>query len=125
MEMSFRTKKMDPVMYILVNSDLDLSPGAVAAQVGHMVYLIVDEIVTNSYEQFPTPNYCLTYLEWTRKCTKIILRATEREMLDLKSHPECRSFQDELKGRNGKVLTVIGFFPSNDLFNEMRRYRLY
>ena len=57
------SSKFNPVMYVFVNSDLKLRKGRVAAQVGHIVQIITEEIVRNSYEQYPPPIHCFTYMK--------------------------------------------------------------
>ncbi|CAH6419001.1 Hypothetical protein HVR_LOCUS189 [uncultured virus] len=101
------------VMYIFVNSDLKLRKGRAAAQVGHIVQTITEEIIRDNYERFPPPLYCLTYIKWSQKCTKVVLQATELELNELLKHSEARSFIDtDTEGK--KILTTVGFFPSTN-----------
>lgn len=109
-----------PVMYIFVNSDLKMRKGRMAAQVAHIVQSITEEIVRDMYERTPPPDYCLTYMTWTKKATVIILQATETQLNELRLQPEARAFLDEIPSSNGdKELTVVGLFPTTKVqFND-------
>jgi peptidyl-tRNA hydrolase len=113
---------MDPVMYILVNTDLKMRHGRIAAQVGHIVQSITEEIVRDSYEAFPIPDHCLTYMKWKKKCTKVVLGATEEELRTLLQHSEARFFVDDIDGR--KELTVVGFFPNSFIGSQLECFKL-
>jgi len=74
---------MDPVMYVLINSDLKMREGKIAAQVGHVVHMITDKIIHDIYETIPVPEYCLQYIQWCKKPTLIILRASEPQLNEI------------------------------------------
>lgn len=115
-----------PKMYIFVNSDLKMTSGKIASQTGHIVHLIVDELVRNGYEKFPTSNEYKTYMTWTRNCTKIVLKATTEQLLELMKLPNARAFTDT--GPTTQVeqnsLTAIGFFPCNTMTDIIKDYTL-
>lgn len=114
-------------MYICVNTDLKMRSGRMAAQVGHIVQAITEEIIRDSYETVPTPSYCLTYMKWKRKCTKVVLGATEEQLRILAKLPQARYFmdsipQDEIQEK--KQLTVVGFFPSSTIGSQLNEFKL-
>lgn len=112
----------DPTMYIFINNDLKMGKGKIAAQVGHIVQAIVEEIIRDSYEVTPPPDYCFNYMRWKKKCTKIILRASEEELRNLIKIEESRSFYDNISDTD--VLTVVGFFPSSKLEQNFTKFKL-
>lgn len=74
-------------MYILVNSDLKMGKGKIAAQVGHVVQQATETILTNYYERHREPSnesYGLMYDEYCKwnasGCRKIAVKATTEEM---------------------------------------------
>jgi len=117
-------------MYIFVNTDLKMSFGQTVAQVAHIVQVITEEIVRESYEIVPVPQYCLTYMKWSKVCTKVVLGATNKQILELMKMDEARHFIDDIYYSNGSYkdtvtqeVTVVGFFPSatnRDYFNKFR-----
>lgn len=110
-------------MYVIVNTDLKMRKGRIAAQVGHIVQKIIEEIIHDIYETYPMPNHCITYMKWKNKCTKIVLGGTEDQLRDiLERYPETRYFEDINNGN--KELTVVGFFPSSYISPELSRLKL-
>jgi len=103
-------------MYIVLNSDLGMTPGKMASQACHVVHLIVDEIIRNGLTSISTPPEFLTYLKWNNNCTKIILKASESKLLELIKMKNVRAFYDS--GNTTQVkdgsLTCIGFFPCTE-----------
>ena len=114
----------DPVMYICVNTDLKMRSGRMAAQVGHIVQTITEEIIRDSYETVPTPSYCLTYMKWKRKCIKVVLGATEEQLRLLITLPQARYFMDSTTEDGEKQLTVVGFFPSSTIGSQLNEFKL-
>ena len=108
---------MDPVMYILVNSDLNMGKGKIAAQVGHVVQAIVEELCTKNNS---------TYREWKNSgSAKIVLKASRDEIEKHISLPNARHVIDE--GRTqipAGSLTVLGFLPSRDMADILAKYKL-
>ena len=99
------------VMYIIVNSDLKMGKGKIAAQVGHIVMHIMEALVkvdisTNIYER-----YCL----WRgNSYPKIILKGTLNQLYDIKDNYYGTIFVQRDEGRTqieDGSLTCIGFFP--------------
>lgn len=114
----------DIIMYIVINTDLKMRKGRIAAQVGHIVQVITEEIVRDSYETIPIPPHCLTYMKWKRKCTKVILGATEQQLSALIHHPEARYFIDTTIDNETPRLTTVGFFPSSIITPELIHLKL-
>jgi len=129
-EPSSENKENEIKMYILVNSDLDMGKGKIAAQVGHVVGVIVEEIIRNSYE-VPTKESMIDfqyYQKWIKNdaFTKIVLRATEDELRQLlNTEKKCRYIIDASRTHNSsRDLTVVGFFPRDDMEERMSKFRL-
>lgn len=118
--------KSDYVMYIFVNSDLKMTAGKVASQVGHIVHVIVDECVRESYETFPPSPLSLTYQSWNSCCTKIILKATEQELKELLNRKDARGFYDSGRTTQGTndALTAVGLLPGPPQDDLVAPYKL-
>lgn len=115
-----------PKMYIFVNSDLEMSIGKIASQCCHITHVIVDELVRDGYESFPASDEYKTYLLWNKHCTKVVLKATNSQLLELMKMKDARAFYDN--GKTTQVesgsLTVVGFFPSSNLEDLVKDYKL-
>ncbi len=117
-----------PTMYLVVNRDLKLSMGQTAAQIAHIVQSITEEIIRSAYENYPVPESYVTYMQWRPNAVVIVKKATEEQLIDLKQLDNSRSFDDVVyhKKSNTKSdhLTVVGFLPSCDLDELMKKYDL-
>jgi PTH2 family peptidyl-tRNA hydrolase len=118
------------VMYILVNVDLKMKPGKIAAQVGHVVGVIVEEIIKKAYDD-RTPESLEDYdyyEKWTKNnmYKKVTLKAREEELRDfLKNEKKCRYIIDAgLTQIAPNSLTVVGFFPRDDLAEKFKHLKL-
>jgi len=119
-------KMTDLVMYIIVNSELNLNRGKCAAQSAHIACIITDELVRSGLEAImngenPSDAY-LKYIKWFNSCTKIILKTSEDDLrkLILENPKKCRFFKDQIYENDDRTyLTAIGFFPDvrNELFD--------
>lgn len=126
----------DVVMYILVNNDLGMGKGKIAGQVGHVVGMIVEEIIMkyiekNSSQKKSSQDKKLSdsytrYLKWKKTGhTKIILKATEEQIKSFIGEPESAYVLDMGKTQIAPdSLTVIGFYPSDKLKNKFKNYKL-
>ena len=114
------------VMYIFVNMDLQMSKGKMCAQCCHIVGKIVAEMVKKGYEEYPLSKELLEYKKWENQCTKIILRATQLELDELRKHVNARSFIDSGDRLPDDSLTVVGFLPTtiNAMMNLTKDFKL-
>jgi PTH2 family peptidyl-tRNA hydrolase len=114
-----------PVMYIFVNSDLKMTKGKIASQVGHVVQLITEEIIRQGYESTPTPESYFIYMKWKQNCTKIIKKANSRQLQLLIAMKEARYIIDDGQTQvPPNSLTVVGFYPSAELHEVFQNYKL-
>jgi PTH2 family peptidyl-tRNA hydrolase len=115
-------------MYILVNNDVKMGKGKIAGQVGHVVGLITEEIVHNYYVERTdsTIEAYNRYLSWKKKGhAKIILKATEEEMVSLIQEKECVYIKDAGKTQIApNTLTVVGFYPNVELKEKFNHLKL-
>ncbi len=116
----------EPKMYIFINSDLNMSAGKIASQASHITHRIIEELVRSGYEQFTISNEYLTFMKWNKNCTKIVLKATTEQLLELLQLPNSRGFYDNnnMTQVPSNSLTAIGFFPSNNMDNIISKYKL-
>lgn len=107
-------------MYILVNDDLKMSKGKIAAQVGHVVQMATETILTNYYEhKLRTHNLLYDkYCKWNRTgCIKIALKATTEEMnYVIKNHGNQVKYILDAGHTQVKPnsLTVLAFIPMRE-----------
>ena len=101
------------VMNILVRSSLNMSPGKIAAQVGHAVQYCLEYYYNL---KFPEKMSVLDIFNYWKKCnyTKIILSSPDSDFERAKSILEFKSFLVIDSGKteiNPNTQTVLGFFP--------------
>ena len=113
-----------PVMYIFVNTDLNMNKGKTAAQVGHVVSIIIEDLVRSGYEVCPPTKEYFDFIKWKRQCTKIILKATTKELEELMNKDKARYFIDSGDRIPDNSLTCVGFFPGTDLDEIVANYKL-
>ena len=113
-------------MYILVNDDLKMGKGKIASQVGHVVGLITEEIIRKSYEMTKIPDCYLRYIQWKNNGhTKIILKASCDQITSFIGQSESVYIIDAGKTQIAPdSLTVIGFYPSAEIKNKFKNYKL-
>ena len=91
-------------MYIIVNNDLGMQKGKIASQVGHVVALWVEQMLTS--------NKAL-YFKW--KSTgqkKIVLKTSQTELEQLMKHSDAKFIIDAGRTQIPEhSLTVVGFLP--------------
>ncbi len=109
-------------MYFIINSDLEMSPGKVAAQVGHGTQYVMEYYLKNPNEQDLFFKYART------GSTKIILRGRLNKILALhKKYPDC-SFLVTDAGKTEiapNSITVLAFLPLTAPVEELKRFSLY
>jgi peptidyl-tRNA hydrolase len=111
-------------MYLIINSDLKMTPGQIGAQVSHVTQVIVDEIISSAYECFPIPEPVNKYYRWKKNPVTVVLKAPEEELKKLSKIPTARVFIDSGDRLGNDCLTVLGFYPS-ELHNELlSQYKL-
>lgn len=112
---------MKLVEYLIVNKDLieqyNMSPGKVAAQVGH----VVEEIaLAKQHDEI--------YKQWkSGSKTKIVLKAKEKELLKLIEAGAFYQRDNGLTEVPPGSLTVVGFPPADkaEMQKYVKRLRLY
>ena len=114
-------------MYVLVNDDLKMGKGKIAGQVGHVVGLMTEEIIRKSYETTRGVPDCYTrYMVW--KATghaKVILKASQKQIEELLGEPETMYIRDAGRTQIApNSLTVLGFYPSADLKDKFKDFKL-
>lgn len=125
---TFMTNKMSgpPKMYIIINSDLNMEKGCIAAQVSHITHIIIEELVRNGYEKFPPSQEYMTFMKWKKCSTTIVLKAGESQLKELLNMKNARAFYES--GQTTQVaegsLTVIGFFPSTEMSDIAKKFSL-
>lgn len=114
------------VMYIIVNNDLQMGKGKIAAQVGHVVMQIVEDIIIKKFESTKIPNICKDYDVWKNSGgAKIVLKATKEQLVTLKNMDNARFIIDAGKTQiEAGSLTVVGFPPMKTLGNIMKDFKL-
>lgn len=98
------------IQYFVVNSDLNMEAGKVAAQVAHAATISTINMVSANTCQFP--DYFDYFVEWYQTgMSKVVLKGTESELTKLKENGfytiRDQSFQHDLDG----VLTVVSLPP--------------
>ncbi len=113
-----------PIFYIFVNSDLELSKGQTMAQISHITHVIVEDLIKKCYEVFPTTNECLEYMRWKIIPTTVILKATNNQLKDLIKRPGAKGFIDSGNRIPDNSLTVVGFYPNSTMGDIVKDYKL-
>lgn len=128
--MDIKLGNNDVVMYIIVNNDLKMEKGKIASQVGHVIQSIVEEILETNYKRttIENTNDYILYQDWKTNghCKKIVLKGTKDQLLKMiEENKKCRYVIDMgLTQIYPNSLTVIGFFPRNDLQNKLAHFKL-
>jgi len=104
-------------MYFLVNQDLKMSRGKVAAQVGHATQDMVEVLMKWHYEgKRRRANRVKGYMAWKAGgARKIILKAPQKVLEGLVEEVDAFPVHDE--GRTEVApdsLTVVGFLPTKE-----------
>lgn len=114
------------IQYFVVNSDLNMEAGKVAAQVAHAATISTINMVSADNCQFP--DYFDYFVEWYQSgMSKIVLKGTEIELMKLKENGfytiRDRSFYLEREG----TLTVVSLPPMPRMVGQrfIRDFSLY
>lgn len=129
-QMASMKSKDQIVMYIIINNDLNMAKGKIASQTAHISGIIADEILRSALSN-PTKeqldDYKL-YDKWMKDdmYKKIVLKASEKQLLEfIKTEKKCRYVIDAgLTQIAPNSLTVVGFFPRNDLKDKFKNFKL-
>lgn len=111
-EFIYLRRMAEIVMYIFVNSDLQMAKGKTCAQCSHITGKIIAELVRMGYDTYPPPTEFIQYKIWENNCTKIILKATQNELNELMKHQNARCFIDSGDRIPDNSVTVVGFLPT-------------
>lgn len=113
-------------MYLFVNKDLNMSPGKIGAQVGHVTEMIAEEMMKSMYEDINDTNTAIWWKEYTsRGRKKVVCSATLKELDELTREVDCLGYVDEgLTEVPENSLTVVGFIPKPDNRDRFKKFRL-
>ena len=114
-----------PVFYIFVNTDLELSKGRIGSQCSHITQVIVEEIVKKNYETFPTPKVCIDYMRWKQNPKTIVLKADTKQLHELVKRHHAKYFIDSGDRIPDNSLTCVAFPPNNEMEEFVKDYKLY
>jgi peptidyl-tRNA hydrolase len=105
-----------------------MGKGKIAGQVGHVSGLITEDILKKYYENKTdtTTEAYDRYVSWKQSGhAKIILKATEAELLSFIGTPECIHIRDAGRTQiEPNTLTVVGFYPTNKSKDKFSSYKL-
>lgn len=108
-------------IYLIVNSDLQMSVGKIASQTAHGTQYIMEYYLKHPDQQGSYRDYKLD------GSTKIILKAPEKKLLEVHRKYPDSSFLVMDAGRTeiqpGSI-TVLAFLPMDDQLPELKRFRL-
>jgi peptidyl-tRNA hydrolase, PTH2 family len=109
-------------IYFLVNTDLEMSPGKLAAQVGHGMQYIMEYYLKFPDEQKEIMEYS------SAGSTKIVLKCRQNKLLALYEKYKSRSFLVIDAGKteiSPGSATVLAFLPMIEPYKELKRLSLY
>lgn len=112
------------IMYIFVNSDLNMKKGRICAQTGHIVMKITAKAIRMCYEIYPYTQQCINFMKWEKSPTKVVLRATTEQLNNLMKMDNSEYFVDSGSGIPDNNLTAVGFFPGTDIEELVKGYKL-
>ena len=114
-----------PVMYLLINDGLKMGKGKCCSQVGHCVGEITERFIRKAYESKTPPKEYFTFMRWKKNSVKIVLKATEEQMRELMKRDDAVAIIDNgLTQVPNHSLTCIGFYPSSELGDLFKDYKL-
>lgn len=114
----------DYVMYIIINDDLKMQKGKICSQVGHSVQKLIENILEIYSVSKKEKTIYTNYKIWKNGCKKIILKASQNELLILQNDSNCISIYDAGKTQiEPNSLTCIGFYPTNNT-DKFKKFKL-
>jgi PTH2 family peptidyl-tRNA hydrolase len=112
----------DYVMYFMVNNDLHMGKGKIAAQIGHATQALCERILisngnSDAYDR---------YVRWNSVgAKKVVLKAKESDLRAFMDNSETVHVIDAgCTQIPAGSLTVIGFYPSCHNVTRMKSFRL-
>jgi peptidyl-tRNA hydrolase, PTH2 family len=111
----------DYAMYILVNHDLQMGKGKIAAQVGHAV-----EKITTTIHKMNDRNYNLIYQRYlVFGSKKIVLKGTQKDLELYMNDRDAIYIRDAGKTQIPEgSMTVVAFLPSNKNRERFKHFKL-
>ena len=103
----------DYTMYIIINNDLNMGKGKIASQVGHVVQHIIEDLLESYYNSNKKKDKYSNYLKWKNGCKKIVLKASQSDLLYCLENYDCVPVYDL-----GKTVTKNLIFL--DTFNYIK-----
>jgi PTH2 family peptidyl-tRNA hydrolase len=115
-----------PVLYVVINNDLNMGKGKIAAQVAHVVEDIIEELVRAEIFGAKKKKFLDDYKSWkVNGRTKIILKGSQQDLQELCKLDEARYIRDAGKTQiNEGSLTAVGFFPSKTKKELLKNFKL-
>lgn len=112
----------DYVMYFMVNNDLHMGKGKIAAQIGHAVQALCEKILLDRKHG----DAYTRYVQWSiNGAKKIVLKAQESDLRNFKDTAETVYVIDAGHTQvSPGSLTVIGFYPSCHNAERMKPFKL-
>lgn len=98
-------------LYVFVKQDL--RAGKAVSQAGHAIHSIVHNLVSEykdvCYESLSNrlPEHLQRYLQWCKKPTKVALKATDEQLMQLATFPEATAIIDEQGDVNVRPSTLV------------------
>ena len=115
-----------PVLYVVINNDLNMGKGKIAAQVGHVIEDIIEELVRAEMSSTKKKSFLDDYKIWKYNGrAKIVLKGTTQELLQLCEVDGARYVRDAGKTQiEAGSLTAVGFFPSRTKKELLKNFKL-
>jgi peptidyl-tRNA hydrolase len=115
----------DYTMYIIINNDLNMGKGKIASQVGHVVQHIIEDLLESYYNSNKIKDKYSNYLKWKNGCKKIVLKASQADLLYCLENYDCVPVYDLGKTQiEANSLTCVGFYPSNTNSQLFTKFKL-
>lgn len=116
-----------PVLYVVINNDLNMGKGKIASQVGHVIESIIEELVrTEILSSNLKKTIVNDYNIWKYNGrTKIILKGTTEELMELCKIDGAKYVLDAGKTQiESGSLTAVGFPPSKTKKELLKKFKL-
>lgn len=115
-----------PILYVIINNDLNMGKGKIAAQVGHVIETIIEELVLAEVHGQKKKTFLDDYNIWKNNGrAKIVLKGSSSQLYELCKLDEARYIRDAGKTQVAEgSLTVVGFFPSKNKKDLLKDFKL-